>query len=74
MLKLLRHRFSGAAQGASPRASATGSNADGEQYAPEQAMDEYRALAAMWEEQKKLQRTQAMEWQCCSCGLRFPVD
>ena len=53
LLKLLRHRFSGAAQEACTRASATGSNADGEQYAPEQAMDDYRALAAMWEEQKK---------------------
>ena len=74
LLKLLRHRFSGAAQKVGRQEGTHGLQSDDQSYGPEQAIDEYKTLSAAWEAKKKLQKTEGMEWQCCACGHLFHVD
>ena len=67
LLKLLRRRFSGAAQ------TSDSQSRDDDVYGPEEAKAEYVTLTKEWEDKKKLQRTQGMEWHCWSCGTCLPL-
>ena len=61
LLKLLRRKFTGTAQSSDDRCG------------HEEAIVEYEFLTKKWETEKKLQRSEGMQWRCCMCGHVLPA-
>ena len=71
LIKLLRHRFSDDSHDARTSVCATGSDAGGEHYSPEQAVEEYEALTTMWEKQKNCREHKAWNGNAFLVGCIF---